>query len=315
MKTGYFSEFRDWNLLNFLTFRREDKNKQKEHNIYTTSLGMIIATGSCEQQLIAIFALNGFTVNYSTLTTTYQSEQFVVEPSCLIRTVLGWVVDDPSCSDQEVNTDEVKDFWRGVESDRNTKEYETFFEDLDFESIVKRTLENNGYIEVGQRRKQVMECASEIAKKCASEINQEEEFIDSNKSNKSNYSLRKRQRVNYNEKEMFKRQCQDRETSPSPRQPAGNLLFDNSHESYDFDTGIASNCPAIINDVVGLQLGPLPQKESRWLINNIDISEKWHLFKEKSLELANREGLFVLITYSFVEVRTKLPVNSGNFWE
>ena len=83
------------------------------------------------------------------------------------------------------------------------------------------------------------------------------------------------------------------ETSPSPRQPAGNLPFDNSHESDDSDTGIESNCPAIINDVMELQLGPLPRKESRWLVNEMDVSEKWHLFKEESLKLAKSEGLFV----------------------
>ncbi|CAB4400451.1 unnamed protein product [Rhizophagus irregularis] len=49
----------------------------------------------------------------------------------------------------------------------------------------------------------------------------------------------------------------------------------------------------IINDVMELQLGSLPRKESRWILNDIDVSEKWHIFKEKSLELANREGLFV----------------------
>ncbi|CAG8469105.1 17115_t:CDS:10, partial [Gigaspora rosea] len=59
------------------------------------------------------------------------------------------------------------------------------------------------------------------------------------------------------------------------------------------DTEIVPSCPAIINDVIELELGPLPRKESRWFINDTDVSERWHLFKEKSLELANREGLFV----------------------
>ena len=45
--------------------------------------------------------------------------------------------------------------------------------------------------------------------------------------------------------------------------------------------------------IMDLQLVSLPRKESRWILNDIDVSEKWHLFKEKSLELANREGLFV----------------------
>ncbi|GBC19715.2 hypothetical protein GLOIN_2v1778895 [Rhizophagus irregularis DAOM 181602=DAOM 197198] len=35
------------------------------------------------------------------------------------------------------------------------------------------------------------------------------------------------------------------------------------------------------------------RSQSRWILNDIDVSEKWHLFKEKSLELANGEGLFV----------------------
>ncbi|CAG8618245.1 6558_t:CDS:10, partial [Diversispora eburnea] len=72
-----------------------------------------------------------------------------------------------------------------------------------------------------------------------------------------------------------------------------NLDRGDESDSSLSDIEIVSNCPAIINDVKGLKLGPLPQKESRWLVNDIDVSEKWHLFKEKSLELANKEGLFV----------------------
>ncbi|CAG8660319.1 210_t:CDS:2, partial [Paraglomus brasilianum] len=53
------------------------------------------------------------------------------------------------------------------------------------------------------------------------------------------------------------------------------------------------DCPVIINDVEGLQLGPPPRQESRWLINEINVSEKWHQFKEKSLKLATERGLFV----------------------
>ena len=66
MKTNYFLESREWNLLNFLTFRQKEgnwiENKRKEHNTYTRSLGTIVATGSGEQRLIALAALNGFTV-------------------------------------------------------------------------------------------------------------------------------------------------------------------------------------------------------------------------------------------------------------
>lgn len=71
-----------------------------------------------------------------------------------------------------------------------------------------------------------------------------------------------------------------------------NPFLGSKNESVS-DTEIMPNCPAIINDVMGLKLGPLPRKESRWFVNDMDVSEKWHLFKEKSVELANREGLFV----------------------
>ncbi|CAG8591829.1 7290_t:CDS:2, partial [Paraglomus brasilianum] len=35
--------------------------------------------------------------------------------------------------------------------------------------------------------------------------------------------------------------------------------------------------------------GSLPQKEFRWVVMDIDISDKWHLFKETSLKLAKEE--------------------------
>ncbi|RUS17689.1 hypothetical protein BC938DRAFT_476182 [Jimgerdemannia flammicorona] len=69
--------------------------------------------------------------------------------------------------------------------------------------------------------------------------------------------------------------------------------FDDGEEADSF-TGIAPvDCPVIINDAVRLQLGPLPRKESRWIVNNVDVSEKWHFFKEESLKLSNGGGLFV----------------------
>ncbi|CAG8542975.1 991_t:CDS:10, partial [Dentiscutata heterogama] len=245
-------------------------NKQKEHNTYLRTLGVIVATGSNEERSVGTSSLNNFTfviidpfvfdANHSKLN---DAKRFLINKK------------------KEANSDEVNVFWKDVEHDRNAKEFEAILENLDMTFTVERTLEHNDYInEVGQWRRQVI--------KRTSENYQEEKSIDSSK---NDYSLRKKQRQNYNEEEMIKRQYQYRETSPSPRQqPAGNLLFDNSRES---DTGIEPNCPAIINDVFGLQLGPLPRKESRWLVNDIDVSKKWHLFKEKSLELANKEGLFV----------------------
>jgi len=100
---------------------------------------------------------------------------------------------------------------------------------------------------------------------------------------------------------QIKRQHKDDHTTPRARsvsvevkyspQP---MLIESPEESDTLSgTDIVPNCPAIINDVVGLELGPLPRKESRWFVDDVDVSEKWHLFKEKSLELANREGLFV----------------------
>ncbi|CAB4412097.1 unnamed protein product [Rhizophagus irregularis] len=94
------------------------------------------------------------------------------------------------------------------------------------------------------------------------------------------------------------------ETSPSIQQ-----RFDQESDSFLSDAP-PLNCPATLADeeeknnrhrdshnvnekIMDLQLVSLPRKESRWILNDIDVSEKWHLFKEKSLELANREGLFV----------------------
>ncbi|RUP45114.1 hypothetical protein BC936DRAFT_148592 [Jimgerdemannia flammicorona] len=70
----------------------------------------------------------------------------------------------------------------------------------------------------------------------------------------------------------------------------------NDQDESDMVTGIGivpRDCPVIINDVEGLQLGPPPRQESRWLINKIDVSAKWHQFKEKSLKSVTERGLFV----------------------
>ncbi|RUS31904.1 hypothetical protein BC938DRAFT_476785 [Jimgerdemannia flammicorona] len=110
-----------------------------------------------------------------------------------------------------------------------------------------------------------------------------------------------------------------RPSTPSPiSQPSSpcqttNVFSDEDDES-DMVTGIVPrDCPVIINDVVGLQLGPLPRQESRWLINEIDVSEKWHQFKEKSLKSAMERGLFVLVTRSSAKTKTTLPTNGGSF--
>jgi len=68
---------------------------------------------------------------------------------------------------------------------------------------------------------------------------------------------------------------------------------ENGNECLQDVSRVVHSCPVIINDVKGLQLGLPPRQESRWLINKIDVSEKWHQFKEKSLKLAKERGLFV----------------------
>ncbi|CAB4408874.1 unnamed protein product [Rhizophagus irregularis] len=47
---------------------------------------------------------------------------------------------------KEINTDEVMNFWKDVEKDRNAKEYEATLENLDVEFTIERTLEYNDYI-------------------------------------------------------------------------------------------------------------------------------------------------------------------------
>ena len=81
------------------------------------------------------------------------------------------------------------------------------------------------------------------------------------------------------------------ENKPLPLQTT-NVLSDEDDES-DVTGIVPRDCPVIINDVKGLQLGPPPRQESKWFINEIDVSEKWHQFKQRSLKLAMEKGLFV----------------------
>ncbi|KAG9298147.1 hypothetical protein G9A89_002584 [Geosiphon pyriformis] len=85
--------------------------------------------------------------------------------------------------------------------------------------------------------------------------------------------------------------CLPQFSLPSSHQNIGNI----SDDEADFDSATSSiqvNCPIIINDIVELQLGSLPCEKSRWIINNLDISKKWHIFKGESLKLAKDNGLF-----------------------
>ncbi|CAB5391767.1 unnamed protein product [Rhizophagus irregularis] len=68
-------------------------------------------------------------------------------------------------------------------------------------------------------------------------------------------------------------------------------------ESDSFLSDAPLNCPATLADEEEKndrhRDSHNVNEKSRWILNDIDVSEKWHLFKEKSLELANGEGLFV----------------------
>ncbi|CAG8650766.1 hypothetical protein RhiirA5_499449 [Rhizophagus irregularis] len=91
--------------------------------------------------------------------------------------------------------------------------------------------------------------------------------------------------------ERIKSSVQEQISSPLSSHPEfKDLVSNNNCESDSFSDNEPVNFP-IINDVTELQLGPLPQKESRWILNYIDVSETWHLFKEKSLGLANYMSL------------------------
>jgi len=66
MKTLFFSECLDWNLINFLKFRQMEDNwsadKQKEHGTYTKTLGKIAVSESSEYRSMAVSALKIFPV-------------------------------------------------------------------------------------------------------------------------------------------------------------------------------------------------------------------------------------------------------------
>ena len=89
---------------------------------------------------------------------------------------------------------------------------------------------------------------------------------------------------------QIKRQHKDDHTTPPARsvsvedkyspQPCSVLIESPEGSDTLSDTDIVPNCPAIINDVVGLELGPLPRKESRWFVDDTDVSEKWHRLRK-----------------------------------
>ncbi|CAB4389548.1 unnamed protein product [Rhizophagus irregularis] len=107
---------------------------------------------------------------------------------------------------------------------------------------------------------------------------------------------------------LYKRQRRDEFEYPTEKANTSGFedFLSSDQESDSFLSDAPLNCPATLADeeekndrhrdshnVNEKQLVSLPRKESRWILNDIDVSEKWHLFKEKSLELANGEGLFV----------------------
>ncbi|CAG8695801.1 26804_t:CDS:10 [Dentiscutata erythropus] len=112
--------------------------------------------------------------------------------------------------------------------------------------------------------------------------------------NIDNRRFTEKHRRDHEEEETIAQKKKKRQFTELVADAENNPFFDRRGQSDTLsDTEIVPSCPAIINDVIELELGPLPRKESRWFINDTDVSERWHLFKEKSLELANREGLFV----------------------
>lgn len=112
--------------------------------------------------------------------------------------------------------------------------------------------------------------------------------------NIDNRRFTEKHRRDHEEEETIAQEKKKRQFTELVADAENNPFFDRRDQSDTLsDTEIVPSCSAIINDVIELELGPLPRKESRGFINYTDVSERWHLFKEKSLELANREGLFV----------------------
>ena len=66
MKTTFFSDSLEWSLFGFLKFRQNEDtwtgDKQKEHNSYIRTLGMIAGTGTSKQRSMAVSALRTFKV-------------------------------------------------------------------------------------------------------------------------------------------------------------------------------------------------------------------------------------------------------------
>ncbi|RHZ90072.1 hypothetical protein Glove_8g16 [Diversispora epigaea] len=127
MKTNYFLDSSGWSLLNFLKFQNEETwtaDKCKEYNTYVKTLRKKAETSSSNQQQMAKLTLDNY--------------------------------------EEEINSKEVKEFWKDVNMKQNAEEQKTVLENLDMAFTMERTLEHNEYInEVGQQRKNLLKKGTE----------------------------------------------------------------------------------------------------------------------------------------------------------
>jgi hypothetical protein len=67
-----------------------------------------------------------------------------------------------------------------------------------------------------------------------------------------------------------------------------------STDSEDLKIVIApSTRKIVLNDVSTLDLGLSPRNDCRWIVEGVDVSERFHQFKKESLDIACHDGLFV----------------------
>lgn len=111
-------------------------------------------------------------------------------------------------------------------------------------------------------------------------------------SNESEYVLRKRQDIDYNEKRMIKRLYRDRLITPSPCSPNLHPLPTDNPFIADIDEEEDEDDVIAIDDVDDLcfENGNL---ENDYKIGDINVSQLFRHYQNASINIAKKEGLFI----------------------
>ncbi|CAG8574688.1 14905_t:CDS:2, partial [Acaulospora morrowiae] len=175
---------------------------------------------------------------------------------------------------------------KNAEETFQRKEIDDFFKDLDHK-FETSSFDNNG-CELLKKSGDfnTLRLSSRYMKR-SSEFLEEDESV----SNQSNYFLRKRHDIDYNEERMIKKQHQDRYSTPSPCSPTlHSLPIDNPfvvEEDEDEDG------PIIIDDFSDELSFENGDPENDLKIGEANVSQLFRQYQKESLKIAKTGGLLV----------------------